>query len=334
MKSQSLRWLVIAAVVALGAALYATSVRQPVAEAGLGVKLYPDLGAKLNDVTAVRIYGAGDKQTVDIEKSAAGWTVTERAGFPADVGRVRELLLALAKARTIERKTEIATKLPALGLEDLTAPTATGKRLELTGTPQPVSLIIGKSPDDHSSFVRRAGEAQSWQVDVALHAESDPRHWLQSKILQVPPPRVRAVETQLTGGPAWSVAKAAATDPDFAVSGLPKGRELSSPAAANELASSLTALEVDDVRATGAAVTPAAAVTTLRTFDGLVVRIEGFTEGEQHFVRVAPSATSAATAAVRTEVAGIERLTHGYELEIPAYKYSTLFPSLAEPRKK
>jgi hypothetical protein len=90
-------------------------VRQPVAEAGLGVKLYPDLEAKLNDVTAVRIYGAGDKQAVGIEKSAAGWTVTERAGFPADVGRVRELLLALAKAKTIERKTAIATKLPALG---------------------------------------------------------------------------------------------------------------------------------------------------------------------------------------------------------------------------
>jgi len=31
---------------------------------------------------------------------------------------------------------------------------------------------------------------------------------------------------------------------------------------------------------------------------------------------------------------GIERLTRGFELEIPAYKYSTLFPSLAEPRKK
>ena len=174
MKAQSLRWLVIAAVVALGAALYATSVRQPVADAGIGLKLYPDLEAQLNDVTAVRIYGAGDKQVVGIEKAAAGWTVAERAGYPADVGRVRELLLALAKAKTIEQKTAIATKLPALGLEDLTAPAATGKRLELTGTPQPVSLIVGKSPDDHSSFVRRAGEAQSWQVDVALHAEERP----------------------------------------------------------------------------------------------------------------------------------------------------------------
>jgi len=334
MKAQSLRWLVVAAVVALGAALYATSVRQPVADAGIGLKLYPDLAAQLNDVTAVRIYGAGDKQVVGIEKAAAGWTVAERAGYPADVGRVRELLLALAKAKTIEKKTAIATKLPALGLEDLTAPAATGKRLELTGTPQPVSLIIGKSPDDHSSFVRRAGEAQSWQVDVALHAESDPRHWVQSKVLEVPQTRVQAVETQLTGGPAWSVAKGAATDAEFAVSGLPKGRELSGPTAASELASSLAALDVDDVRAASTPAPPAAAVTTLRTFDGLVVRIEGFTEGDRHFVRVTPSATTAATAAVPAEVTAIEHLTRGYDLEIPAYKYSTLFPSLAEPPKK
>jgi hypothetical protein len=182
--------------------------------------------------------------------------------------------------------------------------------------------------------VRRAGEAQSWQVDDPLHVEGDPRQWVQSKVLEVPPQRVQAVETQLTGGPAWSVAKNARADAVFAVRGLPKGHEPSSPTAASELASALTALEVDDVRASGTPAPPAAAVTTVRTFVGLVVRMEGYSEGERHFLRVAPSATTAATPAVRTEVTSIERLTRGYDLEVPAYKYSTLFPPAGEPLKK
>ena len=207
MKAQSLRWLVIAAIIALGAALYATSARRPGADVSVDAKLYPELEASLANVTALRIFGAGDKQLVGIEKSADGWRVAERANYPANVARVRELLLALAKAKTIEQKTAVAANLPALGLEDLTAPNASGKRVELAGTAKPVSLLVGKSPDDHSTFVRRAAELQSWQIDTRLQVDGDPKQWLQAKVLEIPATRVKSVETQITGKPAWSIAK-------------------------------------------------------------------------------------------------------------------------------
>jgi hypothetical protein len=335
MKAQSLRWLVIAAVIALGAALYATSVSHPGADSAAGAKLYPDLEAALNDVTAVRILGAGEVELVGIGKSADGWRVAQRANYPANTERVRELLLALAKAKTIEKKTAIEANLPALGLEDLKAPNATSKRVDLVGTPKPVSLLVGKSPDDHSTFVRRAGEAQSWQIDARLHVDGDPKQWLQTRVLEIPVARVKSVETQMKGKPAWTVAKATEKDTDFAVAGIPRGRELSSPTAANEVASSLTTLELDDVRAASTPPAAAAGVMTLTTFDGLVVRVDGFVDGEsQHWLRIQPSTAEDAAESVRTEAARIERLTKGYELEVPAYKYSSLFKPIDELLKK
>ena len=193
MKSQSLRWLVVAAVIALGAALYA-SVRKPVLDAAIGVELYPDLEAKLlNDVTAVRIHGAGDQQVVGIEKSAAGWQVTERANYPADVGRVRELLLALAKATTLEKKTAIATNLPALGLEDLTASGATGERPG--GSRHAAPGVAHHRRVARRAFLVRAPCRRGAKLADRrrLHVEGQPRRWVQSKVLEVPQARVSAI---------------------------------------------------------------------------------------------------------------------------------------------
>jgi hypothetical protein len=332
MRSQSVRWLIAVAVLALGAALYLTSAHRQGARAGDGEKLYPDLQAHLDDVTELKVYTAGPKLAVTLTKNAQGWAVAERAGYPADVARIRELLLALAKARTVERKTGVAANFPALGVEDLETPEASGKRIDLTGVP--LSLLIGKAPDRQSTYVRKAGEPQSWQVDVALNADADPKRWLEADVLEIPAKRVKSVETRIAGQAPWAIAKAAATETEFKVTGIPKGREPVSPAAAGEQASMLAALQLEDVRAKPATPAPAAASATLQTFDGLTLQLEGVVEGDRHFVRIQPSTSADAAEDVRKEGAAIERATRGFELEIPAYKYSQLFKPLAELLQK
>jgi hypothetical protein len=328
MRSRAIRWLIVVAVLALAGALYLTSTHRPASDAETGANLYPDLQQKLNEVTEVRISTPGPTVAVTLARSAQGWQVAERANFPADPGRVRELLTGLAKARKIERKTAVATSFPALGVEDIEAPDARSKRIDLAGVA--VALLIGKSPDSRSTYVRKVGETQSWQVDVALRADADPKQWLESKVLELPAKRVKSIEMRVGKEAPWSIARAAAADTDFQVTGVPRGRELSSPAAATELASMLTALQLDDVRATPAAAVVPAAVTTLQTFDGLTLRVEGLVEGEKHFVRIEPDTATDAAEAIRAEAAGIERLTRGFDLEIPAYKYSVLFRPLGD----
>jgi hypothetical protein len=326
MSARSVRWLIVVAALALAASLYLTSRHRPTTGAAVGESLYPGLEGKLDDVTEIRISKPGAAVAVTITRSEHGWQVAERGNFAADAARVRELLTSLAKAHAIERKTAVAANFPALGVEDLEAADSQGKRLDLAGVP--VSLLIGKSPDAGSTYVRKAGEAQSWQVDVALRADTDPQRWLESKVLELPAARVETVETRIGSGAPWSITRAAATDADFKVVGIPRGRELTSASAANELGSMLTALEVDDVRPTTGG--KAAAVTTITTFDGLTLRLEGVSEGDRHFVRVEPAAGPDATEAVRAEAARIERITRGFDLEIPSYKYSMLFRPLEE----
>ena len=66
-------------------------------------------------------------------------------GYPADAAKVRKLLLALAEAKPVEEKTSNPANYAALGVEDVSSADATGVRVELEGTAQPVNLIVGKA---------------------------------------------------------------------------------------------------------------------------------------------------------------------------------------------
>ena len=64
-----------------------------------------------------------------LKKAAASWIVGER-GWPADLGKVRKLLLDLGALNVVEEKTRLPANYPALGVEDVTSPKATGTRVE------------------------------------------------------------------------------------------------------------------------------------------------------------------------------------------------------------
>ena len=95
-----------------------------------GETLYPALKNELNAVTAVRIFQPGDTRAVELLRKDSRWTVTERSGYAADGAKVRKLLLALAEAKPVEEKTFNPENYPALGVEDTSAATAGGARVE------------------------------------------------------------------------------------------------------------------------------------------------------------------------------------------------------------
>ena len=84
--------LVVLLVVLGGAALvylHQEGARRPAALATLGQPLVKDL--KAADIASIRI--AEPKATLTLQRAEGGWVIAERAGFPADVGKVRELVL-------------------------------------------------------------------------------------------------------------------------------------------------------------------------------------------------------------------------------------------------
>jgi len=333
MTSRSMVWLAAIALIAVAAAVFVSRSPRPQHAAELGVPLYPQLKATLNDVNAIHVRGAAETAKVTIERAGDGWRIVERGGFAADPARVRKLLLALSDAKTLEQKSARPENYAALGVDDLKSANASGKLVELKGTPKPVALIVGKQPEGRTTYVRRAGESQSWQVDTAIDASTDPKTWLRTDLVDLKPDRVQSVEIAIVGKPAWSIAKATDKDAEFKVSGVPRGKQLSSPSAASGVASALNSLHLDDVRAIPDGNAAPAAAATVRTFDGLSLHCTGYVDGDRHYLRI-ESATSSTDEAKKKEAAEIAARTNGFEFDLPAYKYGALFQPIDEILKK
>lgn len=285
MNSKNLGILGAIAVVAIGGGIWLASERSSSSIEGTTTALYPNLKKTLNDASAIRIYKAGDELAVEIARKGDRWEVAQRNGYPADDAKVRKLLLALGNANIREEKTSNSKNYASLGVEDVSEANATGVRMEVAGVEPAVNLIVGKDgPGLDSQYVRRAGEPQSWLIDVNLDSSITVQDWLNRSILDVTADRVQAATIETKGAKPYTAAKSARTDADFKVEPLPKGKELSSPSVANSLATALAGLTLSDVRPASELADKPEARATYRTFDGLVVELDGWSREDDRFI--------------------------------------------------
>ncbi|HKQ14262.1 MAG TPA: DUF4340 domain-containing protein [Steroidobacteraceae bacterium] len=291
MTSRRLLILALVAIVAIGAGVWLAGRQGSTGSSAGSGALYPELKEQLNSVSAVHLYKAGDARVVELKKQGESWTVSERDNYPADDGKVRKLLVELADAKVYEQKTSNPAEYSKLGVEDTTGKSATSLRIELVGTPKPVNLIVGKQGvGARSSYVRRAGEPQSWLVNATIDTSSTPEAWLRKDIIDVGADRMQSATVEVKGAKPYTAAKAARADANFSVEGLPKGKSLSAPTAANSAAMALTSISLADVRAASAfQSTPPAAHATFKTFDGLTVDVDGWVQDQKHYVALRPS---------------------------------------------
>lgn len=311
-----------AAVLVILGAVWLSSPRTHEGATTAGAPVIAGLGPVLNDVTEVRI-SKGDGTHTTLRKRASDWMVVER-DYPADGGRIRKLLLDLGKLEVVEEKTREPANYAQLGVEDVTAATATGAKLEAVTPSKTFALIVGKPSGTKSGYVRLVGEPQSLLAAPQLSLDSDPKRWIERAIVDIPQDRIRSVAVKPATGPAYSVTREKKEQTDFTVAGVPKGRELSSPSAANPLAGTLAGLTLDDVRRAPADAAPEQA--TYQTFDGLTLVIAGRKDGDRRFIALTPSSTAKESALEAGKLVALE----GWEFEIPGYKYDSIFRPLEE----
>ena len=76
-------------------------------------------------------------------------------------------------------------------------------RIELVGPPKPVNLIVGKPGiGAQSSYVRRAGEPQSWLIDASIDTSASPDAWLRKDIIDVSADRMQSARVETKGSEA------------------------------------------------------------------------------------------------------------------------------------
>jgi hypothetical protein len=330
MNQRRMVYLFVAAAVVIGVAVWVSLAKRPQSNETLaGKPVLEGLKPALNDVTEIRI-SKGDATRATLRKRDADWSVVERE-YTADSGKVRKLLLDLGALEVVEEKTSDPASYARLGVEDVKTPQAGGTQVEVVTPKKVFTVIVGKTADGRAAYVRVADAKASALASPQVTAEADPKRWLDHALVDLPENRVKEIAVTPATGPAYSVTREKKEQNDFTVTNVPKGRELTSPGAGNAAAGDLTSFQLDDVRHAAAADAKPAASATFRTFDGLEVKVDGFVEGDRHFVALTASSTAKET---EGEAQTLAARGKGWQFEVPPYKYDALFRPLEQLLKQ
>jgi hypothetical protein len=331
MSPRRLVWLLAAGLAVIAFAIWLSSKRHLERATLAGDLVLPGLEQSVNAVTQIELR-KGDGTHATVSKDGQGWNVGER-GWPADVSRVRKLLLDLGALNVVEEKTRVPANYAQLGVEDIASPKASGVHIAVAAPVRSWALIVGKASGAKSGYVRVANKPQSLLAAPLLTVDADPKTWLEHALVDVGAERVREVEEKPASGARFSLSRDSKEQTDFTVRPLPRGRELSSPGAADSIAGALSALRLDDAHKAPGAPDPHSAHAVYRTFDGLELDVAGRKDGSRPLVMISARAAAAGKEA-QAEAGKLNARCGGWEFDIPDYKYNAIFTPLEDLLKK
>jgi hypothetical protein len=286
----------------------------------LGQPVLKDL--KAAEIASIRI--VEPKATLTVQRDGERWVIAERAGFPADLGKVREfvlqaLSLKVGQSEPIGEKDRARLNLDASGTQvDLAD--AEGKPL--------ARLIVGKkyfkrevdNPDKARAdgrFVALPGELGTVYLvsDPLAQASARSAEWIERSAFQVE--KVKSLELRYPDGGGWRIERDG-DNAEWRLAGARAGEKLD-VSRANAASYSLSLLELADVAPkdthdTGLDKPISIEATTL---DGLAYSIKvGKLEGDNHYV----SFTSSGKGAKEDQNAERRKLLSQYVLLVPKAK--------------
>jgi hypothetical protein len=269
-------------------------------------------------VTSLSVRRGGATPTaVTVHEQAGRWTVAERADYPADVSKLRKLLLALSDAKVVEEKTSNPASFPVIGVEDPALPGASGAQITVVAKDGKHAVIIGK-PFGEGNFARRAGENTSYSVEPGISFEAAPRYWIDPRLLDVAASNVLSVAVKPASGPAYTLHRAAAADP-FTLDGIPPGRQAADAASLSASSTAFSGLTADDVAPAADVDFSKASVATVTGADGNVLTITGAVNGDKHWIELQT-----------TKDAALNAKAAGRAFEVAGYRFDSVFRPLEQ----
>ncbi|HVT32678.1 MAG TPA: DUF4340 domain-containing protein [Rhodanobacteraceae bacterium] len=301
MNQKTLIGLAVAALIAIVAAVLLNRSNRPESEGSASEAktryLVPSLRDHVNDVDKLVVTGAEGKTVATLTRGASGWSLAEKGGYAVDTGKLREFLLKLADAKLLEQKTSNKDKYATLGVEDVSGKDAKGAEVEIGGLAQPIKLIIGNVGARGGTFVRRAGEAESWLASGSLTIEKKPENWLRKDLADIAASRIASVDITQADGKSVRIAKSAEGDANFKLENVPKGREPGSDYTVNGPASMLAGLRLEDVVPAKDAPAPEKPLKArFATFDGLAIDVTAWEKDGKDYASFAASVDDKAAA--------------------------------------
>src|SRR6185437_1912132 len=145
------------------------------------------------------------------------------------------------------------------------------------------------------TFVRRAGDPQSWLASGNLQVAKNTVDWEKRDLTDIAATRLKSITLTNTDGKVLKVAKEQRSDSNFKVSDVPAGREASSDFVANSLGSVLSNLRADDAfPAKDMAPPENVHKAQYAAFDGLVIDVTAWDKDGKDYAQFAAHLDSAA----------------------------------------
>jgi len=309
--------LLVAALLVISGALY-LSARRNVSREVHGTLLLPKLAPQISTVTALSVRKGGAAPTVTVHQSAGKWTVLERADYPADVARLRKLLIALGDAKIVEEKTSNPANFSIIGVEDPAQPGATGAEITVTAQGGKYAVIVGK-PVGEGNFARRSGENTSYIVEPAISFETEPRYWIESRLLDVPAASIQSIEVKPAAGAGYVIRRLKPNEDGFSLDGTPAGRKALDAHALAPSSTLLSGLTAEDVAPAKDIDFSQATQAILTLSDGNVITLTGTPAADKRWMEVQASKDAALTTK-----------TLDRAFEVASYRYDALFRPLEQ----
>ena len=273
-----------------------------VAESG-GLAI-PGLAGKINDVAVIAVQAGETK--LSIRRTGNGWVVDEKHRYPADVGKVRKLVVELAGLELLERKTVREDRYARLEVEDPSAKDTKSAALTLkTASGETVAeLIVGKRrfglfrSSGRGIYLRKLDDPQVWLARGDIEVGRTALEWLDRKLVRVEEENIHRIVIRQPDGDTVTAVKPTQKQKYFTVENIPEGRKLSRENAVDRISTTFDEVDLNDVRPTSDISFPEAHVRAeLTTFYGLTVTMDIAEIDGKKWARLRAAAGSAPVAA-------------------------------------
>ena len=281
MKAKTLGILAAITIVGIVVAVFVN--QQPASQfPNSGELLFPQLLSAVNDVNEVVV--ETKEQTVTLVRGENTWGVKEKAGYRADVEKVKQTIIGLAELRILEPKTKNPELYDRLGLQDKgqEGSLSTTLTVKTPNNAEAVLVIVGNqrpakgNPRMSEIYVRKPGDPQAWLVIGNLPLEKVAGEWLDKEITALTTKRVHRVMVTHPGGETLLVSKENPEDLDFQLDSVPAGFKVASQFNVNNVVGTLVQLSLEDVKQeTEVNFQDRSGLTAvLETFDGLRLHVQ------------------------------------------------------------
>ncbi len=326
MRTRTLAILLAAAVVTTGGAFWSLTQIPDYSAAPSGeAPAFPALRAAPDRVAQVELT-TRDGGFV-LLREGDGWSAPEYHSYPVSAGKVGRLVSSLSDMRLVAEKTSKPELYARLDLTDPDSdPTSSARHLILSDADGKVlaDTYIGKKLWRHTggertgTYLRRAGEAETWLATGGEPIDRDLLDWLDKGVMDIATARLARIEIAPAGQMPYEILRDGETEP-FILPALPEGATVGE-SALSRIAGTLAGLKLEDVKPVSEVTFPAERTRGhFVTFDGLEITAEHARLDEGNWVTFSVATGAEATEDVRAEAAALQEKLSPWAFKLPDY---------------